>query len=57
MINLTKKEQQKKNNQALSQTDDITFYRIPYINGFNVNFALNIIDTPGMLSSKTIAAS
>ena len=47
MITLTKSEQAKLNNQAISQTDDITVYRIPYIEGCSVRFALNIIDTPG----------
>ena len=33
--------------QALSQTDSITVYKIPYIKGSLIPFNLNIIDTPG----------
>ena len=33
--------------KALSQTDSITVYKIPFIKGANVQFNLNIIDTPG----------
>ena len=49
LINLLKEEEQKKNNQALSQTDHITMYKIPYMKEGNVPYNLNIIDTPGWL--------
>ena len=47
VISLSDAEMKKRKNQAISQTDDITIYKIPYIEGGNIPYALNIIDTPG----------
>ena len=47
LVNLSSDEKKKNKNQAISQTDNITIYKIPLIQGGNVPFALNIIDTPG----------
>ena len=49
LINLLEEEKAKVQNQALSQTDDITVYRIPYMKESNIPFILNIIDTPGKI--------
>ena len=47
LVDLSEAETRKKQNQALSQTDNITIYKIPFFEKGNVPFALNIIDTPG----------
>ena len=47
LVDLSKAESKKKQNQALSQTDNITIYKIPFFEKGNVPYALNIIDTPG----------
>ena len=47
LIDLTKEEKEKVGNEALSQTSDISIYKIPCIGDGNVPFNLNIIDTPG----------
>ena len=49
LVDLSEAETRKKQNQALSQTDNITIYKIPFFEKGNVPFALNIIDTPGKL--------
>ena len=49
LINLLKEEEAKKSNQAVSQTDHITVYKIPYMTEGNIPYNLNIIDTPGWL--------
>jgi len=48
LISLMGKEEAKVANQAVSQTEDITVYKIPYLRDGNVPFCLNIIDTPGV---------
>ena len=50
LVDLSEAETRKKQNQALSQTDNITIYKIPFFEKGNVPFALNIIDTPGIKS-------
>jgi flagellar biosynthesis GTPase FlhF len=54
MINLTKAEKAKSKDVTTSQTDDITVYKIPNIQGANANFALNIIDTPGIYTKGLV---
>ena len=48
LIKLLKEEEQKKSNQAVSQTIHLTVYKIPVMKEGNIPFNLNIIDTPGV---------
>lgn len=47
LISLTEVEQTKRNKKILSQTESVTWYRIPPIAGTPLNYSFNIIDTPG----------
>ena len=47
LIDLTKEEKKRAGNEAVSQTSDISIYKIPCVGEGNVPFKLNIIDTPG----------
>ena len=54
MVVLSDAEKRKQKNQAVSQTDNITIYKIPCLEGGNVPYALNIIDTPGVCDTRGI---
>ncbi|XP_078322456.1 uncharacterized protein LOC111105028 isoform X2 [Crassostrea virginica] len=45
-------EEESKTNQALSQTDWITTYKIYPTEGSRLNYTLNIIDTPGFYDTR-----
>lgn len=47
MVDLTDVETKNSKSQVSSQTSVVTCYRIPSKEGFNTDFQLNIIDTPG----------
>ena len=47
LIDLTKEEKKRVGNEAVSQTSDISIYKIPCVGESNIPFNLNIIDTPG----------
>ncbi|XP_052212529.1 uncharacterized protein LOC127831592 [Dreissena polymorpha] len=47
IVNLEDEENSRKHNQALSQTEWITCYKINHMDGSRIKYTLNIIDTPG----------
>nr|XP_034331954.1 uncharacterized protein LOC117691037 [Crassostrea gigas] len=47
-------EENKIHNQAVSQTEWITVYKIPHQKGGRLNYTLNIIDTPGFGDTRGI---
>ena len=55
LIDLLDAEKRKQGNQANSQTDEITIYKLPYLeNGNAKGFKLTIIDTPGVGDTRGI---
>ena len=55
LIDLLDAEKKKQANQASSQTDEITVYKLPYLkNGNAKGFKLTIIDTPGVADTRGI---
>lgn len=55
LIDLLDAEKRKQGNQANSQTDEITIYKLPYLeNGNSKGFKLTIIDTPGVGDTRGI---
>lgn len=54
LIDLKGDEKVKKNDQTLSQTDWITSYCLNWTKGFQIDFNLNIIDTPGFGDTRGI---
>ena len=56
LIDLLDAEKKKKGNQATSQTDEITVYKLPFLeNGNAKGFKLTIIDTPGVADTRGIS--
>ena len=54
LVELTKEEEKKVGNQAASQTDHITVYRIKWRPGMKINYNLTLIDTPGLGDTRGI---
>ncbi|KAK3088210.1 hypothetical protein FSP39_016189 [Pinctada imbricata] len=54
VVNLKQEEDARKHDQALSQTDWITCYEIPCMDGSKVDFKLNLVDTPGFADTRGI---
>ena len=48
LVSLTEEEEKKQDNQARSQTDHITVYKIKWVPGMNIDYNITLIDTPGM---------
>ena len=56
LVVLSDAEKKKQGNQATSQTDEITVYKLPYLkNGNAKGFKLTIIDTPGIADTRGIS--
>ena len=55
LIDLTKEEKKRVGNEAMSQTSDISIYKIPCIGDGNVPFNLNIIWTKDQNTTMTRA--
>ena len=54
LVELTKEEEEKVGNQAASQTDHITVYKIKWRPGMKINYNLTLIDTPGLGDTRGI---
>ena len=55
LVDLLDEEKKKTKNQALSQTDEVTVYRLPHLpNGNAPQLRLTIIDTPGVADTRGI---
>ena len=54
LISLTSDEAKKQGNQATSQTDFITVYKIQWMPGMNIDFNVVLIDTPGLGDTRGI---
>ena len=55
LVDLLEDEMKKTKNQAVSQTDEVTVYRLPHLPGGNAKqVKLTIIDTPGVADTRGI---
>ncbi|CAC5408601.1 unnamed protein product [Mytilus coruscus] len=52
IVNLTESERKKLGHQYESQTEGVTWYSIPVLEGPNMNGIINIIDTPGFEDTR-----
>ncbi|XP_076104257.1 uncharacterized protein LOC143072961 isoform X2 [Mytilus galloprovincialis] len=55
LIDMTQDEKKNVGDETMSQTEWITTYRIPCLPGGNLDYTLNIVDTPGFGDTRGIA--
>ena len=54
LVSLTEDERKKAANQAASQTDHITVYRVHWVPGMKINYNVTLIDSPGLGDTRGI---
>ena len=48
LVSLTQEEEKRESNQAASQTDHVTVYKIKWRPGMNIDYNITLIDSPGL---------